>query len=190
MDHIDWVKECVNDSWGAGDDSHDEDDSQGTSDEDGESEWSKASELSSDGEDHTAEESSLDLQDSESVVCYDQKSTVRLFMEGVGEELLPYHDQVDVVAGFCEMDRTIPDNTRRDNPVESSVVLLGESDRAEKAHSKYGQFRRYRGPMTSQQLKSELSRKVAKFCSHAIHFANSQITAILHQFRAKQSQRF
>ncbi|PMD62170.1 uncharacterized protein K444DRAFT_363253 [Hyaloscypha bicolor E] len=161
--YIDWVKECVSDSWGAGDDSHDEDDSEWTSDEDGESEWSKASELSSGAEDHTAEEPSLDLEDSESVVCYDQKSTVRLFKEGEGEELLPYRDQVDVVAGFCEMDGTNPDNTRRDNPVEGSVVLLGESGKAEKAHSKYGQYRCYRGPMTSQQLKSELSRK--RFCN-------------------------
>jgi hypothetical protein len=88
MDHIDWVKECVNDSWGAGDDSHDEDDSQGTSDEDGESEWSKASELSSDGKDHTAEDSALDLQDSESVVCYDQKKvTQNMDNIGVTEDL-------------------------------------------------------------------------------------------------------
>jgi len=105
--YLEWLRRYDNCSWENGDNFHDEADSgDETSEEDEESMWSIGSEVSSDGEDHTTEVASQDLENSNGVESNVLKSNIRRFMEGLNgsEEILPYRDQVDAVAGFCEMD--------------------------------------------------------------------------------------
>jgi hypothetical protein len=58
------------------------------------------------------------------------------------------------------------------------MAILGESSRDEKSSSKQGQSLLYRGPLTSQQLRSELSRKVAESLTPYCYFTKLHLIAL------------
>jgi hypothetical protein len=79
----------------------------------------------------------------------------RIFMEGmIGEaDLLPYHDQVEVVAGFAEQ----PSTTESEEP----VALLDDRKSGAVIAVRQRDCRPYRGPLSSKQLYEELMKQVA-----------------------------
>ena len=90
----------------------------------------------------------------------DRNKNVRLFMKGrMGEEeSLPYSDQVEEVARFCEQasleSETKPGQDRK------LVALLDDRNIGSRADAMEGHCRPYLGPLTAQQLYQELSKKV------------------------------
>jgi len=78
------------------------------------------------------------------------QSNVRRFM--VGDENLMSRDQVDLVASFCESAGVEPDG--------KPSAMLDERCRGSIITEKRGLPRPYLGPLTSQQLRERLSRKV------------------------------
>jgi hypothetical protein len=159
--YVDWLREAFYDSCGNnGSSSESEDDTEEGPSEDGEE--SEALYLSSDSEDDTPKQAFQRFKNANTSVNGNWKSDVRLFMEGLpgDEDCLPYRDQVSVVARFCEeaaLDR------RDSEPVgsEKKIAILLDSRKHGNGIRKT-QSRRwpYHGPLTSKQLKIELSRKV------------------------------
>jgi hypothetical protein len=100
------------------------------------------------------------------------QSNVRRFMKGLGEkDTLSYPDQIEVVVSFCEQacNKVVEtDNVGRDT---KSVALLddrtrGATNRSDTFPVKQGQqSRQYMGPLTAQQLREELSKKVIQILS-------------------------
>jgi hypothetical protein len=91
--------------------------------------------------------------------AYGQLGIVRRFMEGMpGDEDRLSRDQVDVVSGFHERGTTREES-------EKFVALLDERKHDGNVLVKRKHRRRYLGPLTSQQLRRELSKKVSEiFC--------------------------
>lgn len=125
-------------------------------------------------EDETSELSSKD-EDDDMEVCTNvmagsreetkvrpQNSIVRRFMEGmVGEkDLLLYRDQVDVVSYFCEQAGFKKGETRSPSEDRKVVALLDERNNSGNLSMACGASRPYLGPLTSEQLRDALSRKV------------------------------
>jgi hypothetical protein len=83
------------------------------------------------------------------------RSIVRAFMEGMidDENLLPYCDQVEVVASFAEQSTS--------HNIEKPVALLDDRTYDGTIPGKQDNCRRYLGPLTSRQLRVELGKQVA-----------------------------
>ncbi|PMD29265.1 hypothetical protein L207DRAFT_261625 [Hyaloscypha variabilis F] len=105
-----------------------------------------------------------DLNEVKVIKNHDRRSFVRVFMEGVpgDEKFLPYRDQTDVVAGFCETQVSREGDAERPGPSEKLVALL--DDRKSGEIVQRGKARRihYRECLTARELKTKLSRKVAR----------------------------
>jgi hypothetical protein len=96
------------------------------------------------------------------------QSSVRRFMKGLaGEEnTLSYPDQIEVVASFCEQARNKSVETNTMGRGTKSVAIL--DDRTTSATNRSDTFpvkqrhqcQPYLGPLTAQQLREELSKKV------------------------------
>jgi hypothetical protein len=93
-------------------------------------------------------------------------SKVRLFMKGMGDEesKLKFNDQVELVASFCE--QSLMSQTKK------RVALLDDRNCQDRKIS----ARTYLGPLTSQELEEQLSRKVI------------DLTLIFHMGLPKDSQ--
>ena len=98
-------------------------------------------------------------------------SEVRIFMTGLtgDEDALPYRDQVEEVASFCEQAKV---RDVGEKPIEGgkNKVLLDDRNIRDtilvnKGLSPPGECRPYLGPLTSQQLEEELRKKVAQVSS-------------------------
>jgi hypothetical protein len=74
------------------------------------------------------------------------------------EDTLQDADQVERVAGFCEQPST--------RESEKHVVLLDYRSNSGTIKEKPGHSRLYQGPLTSQQLREELSKQVPKIYPH------------------------
>ena len=88
------------------------------------------------------------------IEAWNSRSDIRKFMEGfIGdEETLPYPDQVEKVAGFCE----------RGSSAESKrhVALLNDTNDGGNGPKKRPCCRPYKGPLSSQKFRDELAKKV------------------------------
>jgi hypothetical protein len=85
---------------------------------------------------------------------------VRLFMTGAtgDEDTLQYKDQVRQVATFCERS-----SKERDSGIgATSMALLDDRNSRGAIVQKQGDFRPYRGPLTTSELCKELSKKVVQ----------------------------
>jgi hypothetical protein len=84
------------------------------------------------------------------------RATARIFMEGMtgDDEILPYRDQVEVVAGFAEQKKTAN--------YEKHVALLDDmsSGGADSGESKV--CRSYRWTLTLTELRARLSNQVVR----------------------------
>ena len=81
---------------------------------------------------------------------YSEQSPVRRFM--MGDDISMSRDQVDLVASFCETSGSEPDG--------KPIAMLDERCRGSIISDKRGLPRPYPGPLTYQQLREHLSRKV------------------------------
>ena len=81
---------------------------------------------------------------------YSELSNVRRFM--IGDDISMSRDQVDLVASFCETSGVEPD--------QKPVAMLDERCRGSAISDKRGLSRLYPGPLTCQQLRERLSKKV------------------------------
>jgi len=85
---------------------------------------------------------------------------VRLFMTGAtgDEDTLQYKDQVRQVAKFCERS-----SKERDSGIGiTSMALLDDRNSRGAIVQTQGDFRPYRGPLTTSELCKELSKKVVQ----------------------------
>jgi hypothetical protein len=148
-------------------------------------EWLSVESFDDSEEENDDSDHSIDVEDDASEWISDQptydeeedgannQSNVRRFMKGVAgeEDTLSYPDQVEVVASFCEQDCNKGVKTNTVGRDTKSVVLL--HDRTTSAASKSGTFHvkqghrclPYLGPLTAQQLREELSKKVVYILS-------------------------
>lgn len=83
--------------------------------------------------------------------CYDEQSNVRRFM--MGDDISMSRAQVGLVANFCETSGLEPD--------EKPMAMLDERCTGSIINDKRGLSRPYPGPLTCQQLRKRLSRKVS-----------------------------
>ena len=87
-------------------------------------------------------------------------STARMFMEGLtgDEEILPYRDQVDVVAGFAEQEKL--------EESETPVALLDDMISGGDTSMKPKTCKSCPWTLNSKELRAELSKQVSKviFC--------------------------
>lgn len=131
------------------------------------------SDQASDDEDETSEMSSKEedgvevcnqgtVGSKEEVTVRDPASPVRRFMEGMvgNEDLLPYRDQVEVVSTFCEQAGYKECETQSPSKDKKVVALLDERNNSGALPTTRGNSRTYLGPLTAQQLKDALSKKV------------------------------
>jgi hypothetical protein len=125
--------------------------------------YSNESDYLSDGEDLSSESNyEEDEEDKERGDC-SPETDVRLFMNGmVGDSLMQYRDQVDLVAKFCEQAKFKRVKT------DKAVALLDERSNSGDVFGNRGRCRPYLGPLTAQQLKTELSKKVFHFAMYKI----------------------
>jgi hypothetical protein len=86
-----------------------------------------------------------------------RNNNVRIFMKGTigDEDTLHYPDQVERVAGFCEQP-SIKES-------EKHLVLLDDRSNSDTIEEKPGHSRLHQRPLTSQQLREELSKQVPKY---------------------------
>ena len=92
------------------------------------------------------------------------RGNVRIFMTGWTDDVdkLPYRDQVEQVSSFCEsavwgVDEGTTGQKRK------VVALLDDRNNLDTAVTNKGNSRLYRGPLTSQELGVELSKKVTLY---------------------------
>jgi hypothetical protein len=92
------------------------------------------------------------------------RGNVRIFMTGLTDEVdkLPYRDQVEQVSSFCESALWEIDEGTTDQK-RNLVALLDDRNDLGSAVIKRGKSRPYRGPLTSQELGVELSKKVTLY---------------------------
>lgn len=90
-------------------------------------------------------------------------SDIRAFMTGdVGDEdALENHDQVDVVASFCE-EASFMESETKPGQDRKCVALLDDRNIDGTIADKKGQCRSYSGPLTSHQLREKLSKNVTQ----------------------------
>jgi hypothetical protein len=185
--YIDWLRETFYDSCGNnGSSSESEDDTKEGTSEDGEE--SEALYLSSDGEDGTPKQTFQRFKNANRSANSNQKSDVRLFMEGLpgSEDCLPYRDQVRVVARFCEQAALHRPDSERAGTEKKIALLLDGGKHGDGISRTQSRRWPYHGPLTSGQLKAELSRKVVELPSCTIIFPSSYSTAFQHRIRAKR----
>jgi hypothetical protein len=108
------------------------------------------------GEDEAESEGEDESDDEEEA---DGLGNVRLFMKGMegDEDALEYRDQVEHVSSFCEQ-ASLSESEQR-------VALLDDRNDGESSLDEH--FRTYQGPLTPQQLREELSKKVSHIFSRA-----------------------
>lgn len=84
------------------------------------------------------------------------RATARIFMEGMtGDyEILPYRDQVEVVAGFAEQKKT--------TDCEKHVALLDDMSSGGAGSEKSKACRSYRWTLTLTELRAQLSNQVGR----------------------------
>jgi hypothetical protein len=122
----------------------------------GEDEDENEDEAESEGEDESDDE-----EEADGAGPGDGLGNVRLFMKGMegDEDALEYRDQVEHVSRFCEQ-ASLSESEQR-------VALL--DDRNDGGSSLDKHFKTYQGPLTPQQLREELSKKVSHIlCSSDI----------------------
>jgi hypothetical protein len=113
--------------------------------------------LSRETEDETPEKICQGTKDDDNNV-FGQRNIVRLFMEGMvsDEEDLPYQDQVDVVAGWYE--QAVGYDVDK-----NAAILLDDRTRDDEISRNPRQSRPWHGPLSSKQLREELSKPVSLF---------------------------
>jgi hypothetical protein len=96
---------------------------------------------------------------------YPEKSIARILMNGMtgDDEILPYRDQVDVVAGFYEQGYHAGSQVKE----EKAVALLDDMSHRSGSLTTKSYRRIPRGPLTSMQLRTELGKAVMQ----SNHFA-------------------
>lgn len=91
---------------------------------------------------------------------FDRPSTARIFMEGLtgDKEILPYPDQVEVVAGFAEQEKLEESET----PVALLDDMISGGDISVKPKAR----KSCRWTLNLKELRAELSKQVSKviFC--------------------------
>ena len=150
-------------------------------DEDGDFDYS------SDGEDGPSESIIEDSSDDKEVEACSQHTNVRLFMKGItgNGDNMQYRDQVEQVASFCEQAKFREVDTETTAKDRKGVALLDDRNNSGTIPNKQEHCRPYLGPLTSQQLREALSRKVVQiFSSHR----SSRETHTAQRFRVKSDQ--
>jgi hypothetical protein len=135
-------------------------------------------EVHSQGEENESKE--VDRDENKMAELCNGRSTVRVFMEGMigDEDLLPYCDQVEVVASFAE--QSTSHNT------EKPVALLDDRKYGGKIHAKQENCRPYLGPLTSRRLRVELGKRVAPIARLQCNFWKlTSCTAFSHQVKSR-----
>ena len=96
--------------------------------------------------------------------AFSRPKIVRLFMKGMlgDEDKLPFRDQPETVARFCEKESTKLDSGSVGKNTKT-VALLDDRNDGGIIFAKEGNCRPYLGPLNSQQLRNELSRQVGPF---------------------------
>jgi hypothetical protein len=92
------------------------------------------------------------------------RGNVRVFMTGLAGDVdkLPYRDQVEQVSSFCESAVwEVEEGTTGQK--RKVVALLDDHNDLDSAVTKKEKSRPYRGPLTSQELGVELSKKVTLY---------------------------
>jgi hypothetical protein len=92
------------------------------------------------------------------------RGNVRIFMTGLTGDVnkLPYRDQVEQVSSFCESAVWGVDEGTTGQKIKV-VALLDDRNDLGSAVTKKEESRPYRGPLTSQELGVELSKKVTLY---------------------------
>lgn len=153
-----------------GDDDDDNDDGDDGDDDD------DVDNLSEDGDEvdgHNRDESenkNENLNNDKDGEAYNGQSNIRLFMRGMtgDEDTLQYPDQVEQVASFSEQASRRGFETGPTGKNENRVSLLDDRmNEGGTIFEKGGHCRPCWSPLTAQQLRGALSRKVAQIpCSH------------------------
>ena len=106
------------------------------------------------GQRDVSEDKDQRRKDDEKAESCSEHGSVRLFMTGMtgDEDALQFPDQVEQVASFCEQASS--------RTTEKKMALLDDRTNGGTMLKKSGHYRPYKGPLSSQQLRVELSKKV------------------------------
>jgi hypothetical protein len=158
--YIEWLQTKYNDGDDDGDEEEEEEEKE---DVDGSSE----NEDKVDGHRDKIENKDENRNDDRDPEACNGHSNVEIFMIGMDgdENTLQYGDQVEQVAGFYKQASFTDLETRTTGKTRKSVALLDDRNDGGANPVKQGHCRPYLGPLTSQQLGKELSRKVAQISS-------------------------
>jgi hypothetical protein len=98
--------------------------------------------------------------------CNDYRN-VRIFMEGMlgDENALPYRDQVEKVAKFCEQ-ASLERDPRSLGKNRKAVSLLDDRNDGGTISGRGGHCRPYLGPLSPRRLRKELGRQVDPIVPH------------------------